>query len=1063
MDELKHEDGSADDWLEQGQVLFEQGDYEGAIACYERAVAIEPSNVEVWLNYGKALRQVERFEEAIATCDKAIQLKPDSYKAWCGRGIALSALGCHEEAISSYDKALHLKSDEHRVWGARGNELFALERFEEAILSYDKVLQLKPDSDQAWSYLGLTLGKLGRNEEAIASCDKALQLKPDNYNALCHLGLALNNLRRYEEAITNYDKAIQFNLDYYEAWSYRAKTLSDLGRHEEAITSCDKALQYKLDCPITWFCRGIVLSRLSCYEEAITNYDKAIQFRPNYYEAWDDRGNALYALGRYEEAITSYDYVLQYKPDYHQAWNNRGSALERLGRYEEAITSYDYVLQYKPDYHQAWHDRGIVLGKLGRYEEAITSYDNALQYKPDYHQAWHDRGIVLDKLGCYEEAITSYDNALQYKPDFHQAWNNRGRALEGLGRYEEAISNYDNALQLTQEQYWYAWANQGNAIQVTQGYRAALAVWDEGLSALLPTTSDYQHACGVLHRRKGQTQYQEGRKQTNPFPDWDSARKSYLKTLEFWTFENPQFTQPHLEVLQELSTVSYLFSPVELKALLEEATAKLQRILQNPELTLGQKITLETKFAGFNQLQVTNLAQQNPTQALELAEARKNRCLGRLRDGWSYKPPAPTYAQIQTLLTPGTAILYWHLSPAALTTFILKPNQPPQVFQPTPPPSNPDRPLTQQYPAAAHQLQRFETWMQQWKQDYRSYSDLPPAEQATAPWRDRMAHRLFYELREILETQRLCQDHLQDIDHLILIPHRDLHLLPIHAIFPGRFTITYLPSAQLSLDLQNHPGPPLKRLLSIQNPATQSIKPKTDSPNLLYAELESHLIQQQYGSRAMIIPGTEAQQTRITAALKWNFQGLHFTGHSYHNTEAPLQSALALAGQDLLTLKDIFQLKLQPYTLICLSACETGITSTQDIIDEYVGLVSGFLAAGAAHVISTLWTVEEISSALLMIQFYELLRKPLPPAKALSEAQQWLKLITYQELSTWYQTQAVQLAKIDPGNNTIIKILQTLAKLAQKKADEPGVNDPPYAHPFYWAGFTITGKVPSGL
>jgi hypothetical protein len=30
MDELKLEDGSADDWLKQGQALFEDGDYEGA-------------------------------------------------------------------------------------------------------------------------------------------------------------------------------------------------------------------------------------------------------------------------------------------------------------------------------------------------------------------------------------------------------------------------------------------------------------------------------------------------------------------------------------------------------------------------------------------------------------------------------------------------------------------------------------------------------------------------------------------------------------------------------------------------------------------------------------------------------------------------------------------------------------------------------------------------------------------------------------------------------------------------------------------------------------------------
>lgn len=68
------------------------------------------------------------------------------------------------------------------------------------------------------------------------------------------------------------------------------------------------------------------------------------------------------------------------------------------------------------------------------------------------------------------------------------------------------------------------------------------------------------------------------------------------------------------------------------------------------------------------------------------------------------------------------------------------------------------------------------------------------------------------------------------------------------------------------------------------------------------------------------------------------------------------------------------------YELICLSACETGITSTYSLVDEYVGLVSGFLAKGATYVLSTLWTVDERSSALLMIQFYQLMQQGKTPA-----------------------------------------------------------------------------------
>jgi hypothetical protein len=49
MDGLKLEDGSADDWLKQGQALFEYGDFEGAIViltlCYWMRRPVNYDNV----------------------------------------------------------------------------------------------------------------------------------------------------------------------------------------------------------------------------------------------------------------------------------------------------------------------------------------------------------------------------------------------------------------------------------------------------------------------------------------------------------------------------------------------------------------------------------------------------------------------------------------------------------------------------------------------------------------------------------------------------------------------------------------------------------------------------------------------------------------------------------------------------------------------------------------------------------------------------------------------------------------------------------------------------------
>jgi CHAT domain-containing protein len=325
---------------------------------------------------------------------------------------------------------------------------------------------------------------------------------------------------------------------------------------------------------------------------------------------------------------------------------------------------------------------------------------------------------------------------------------------------------------------------------------------------------------------------------------------------------------------------------------------------------------------------------------------------------------------------------------------------------------------------------------------------------------------LYNRLRNILDINNLCQTHLKTIDQLILIPHRDLHLLPLHALFPGRFAVTYLPSAQLGLDLQSRESKVGDRILCVQDPTSApDSNEKKNNDQLKWAKREVDSILSFYSkAQPSLIAGTAATKTALEASLGTSYDCLHFTGHGGHDNdiESPLNSALSLADNDKLTLKDIFQLNLQNYSLVCLSACETGITSSQEIIDEYIGLVSGFLSAGAAHVISTLWPVEDESSALLMIQFHRLLQQQtLSPAQALTQAQEWLRTITYKDLSNWYQSLANELDTIEPGC-TRAEDFGALARKAQRKFQDNELTTPPYEHPYHWAGFTVTGKVPGG-
>jgi CHAT domain-containing protein len=83
---------------------------------------------------------------------------------------------------------------------------------------------------------------------------------------------------------------------------------------------------------------------------------------------------------------------------------------------------------------------------------------------------------------------------------------------------------------------------------------------------------------------------------------------------------------------------------------------------------------------------------------------------------------------------------------------------------------------------------------------------------------------------------------------------------------------------------------------------------------------------------------------------------------------------------------EIFNLRL-PAELVVLSACQTGLG--KELKGEgLVGLTRGFMYAGAARVMASLWEVNDVSTAELMKRFYRrMLQDGMRPAAALRAAQ----------------------------------------------------------------------------
>lgn len=135
-----------------GRVLKNDGDLDGAIAHFGRALALRPgydaariARAETHNLKGIALQQAGQLDEALAACEAALADAPDYSDAVNNRAATLWALGRNAEALEGFDQALRLKPDYVETHYNRGNVLRDLLRLDEAVAAFDRAIALNPD------------------------------------------------------------------------------------------------------------------------------------------------------------------------------------------------------------------------------------------------------------------------------------------------------------------------------------------------------------------------------------------------------------------------------------------------------------------------------------------------------------------------------------------------------------------------------------------------------------------------------------------------------------------------------------------------------------------------------------------------------------------------------------------------------------------------------------------------------------------------------------------------------------------------------------------------------
>ena len=289
---------------------------------------------------------------------------------------------------------------------------------------------------------------------------------------------------------------------------------------------------------------------------------------------------------------------------------------------------------------------------------------------------------------------------------------------------------------------------------------------------------------------------------------------------------------------------------------------------------------------------------------------------------------------------------------------------------------------------------------------------------------------------------------------VVIIPSGWLGLFPLHAAFRisgGQrqtfgedFTVSLAPSVRVLRICR-------QRLAQSQRQGDLFFAVANPTGDLQFAGIEcrvlAEMFQEKVSGTAVILPESKASRANVVHGLHGsNYH--HYSCHGQFHWRDPAASGLKLADGEWLHLADLLsaEVDLSTARLISLSACETGLSEFRTMPDEFISLPGAFLEGGAPAVVSTLWAVEEISTMLLMERFYAELVGGKIPADALQTAQHWLRGATANKLADHFA------ANLHQDQETAVEISAAWRRFATMPPDET-----PFAHPFYWAAFTLTG------
>ncbi len=455
VDPLRHERMP---WLaaaEAGNRLWEEGDEEGAIREWERAVDLGFTDGIAFYHLGRYYVDGEDWKKAVLYLRSALprleHSEADEQVIQSARELLALAYRHQRQYLESYLhylQALRTAPDSPSIHLGMAQLFLLWGKLDDAERSARRAMETAPGSAPAARILAGTAKRRGDYAGAAEYYRVYLEAVPDDWEARLDRGLILaSRLGRDQEAERELAEVLRNQSDQVQAWAALAGIHFRRGDGPPAAAAANRALESDPDNYLALTVRGRLRFQEGDLPGAERDFLAALRAEPEGAMAIYGLGLVHFQKGQYGEAESRFRRALGLTGDFPEAELNRGLALDALGRREEALKVLEKLVKEHPELAAVQLGLGRIYFYSGRFDRALAFLRNALALDPAGWEARYFIGKCLLEEGDRAGAREYFLSARQRGGARPALLTDLARVYQAAGEFEAAEAALKEALQ----------------------------------------------------------------------------------------------------------------------------------------------------------------------------------------------------------------------------------------------------------------------------------------------------------------------------------------------------------------------------------------------------------------------------------------------------------------------------------------------------------------------------------------------------------------------------------------------------------------------------------------